>query len=610
MEGPFEQDTTWANFFQSGESSNISYYMQFTRNFSDQTSLDFDELETELDNLLLSINTAYKDNKTEIALELTQRLIINGTDDGILLLRGKIQIAKAYVSRAVTKSIELKTMSYVAFFTYIQGILLAASGEYARAKDSFNTSIKTQEELEKPIQSLPPFTVLANDYLLQDNYSVAKFYFELQLQEGVFANKPKAATVLERLSIIARREGDDFTAKNYLIAILDIYQELNNKNGLAQIFSQLGEIDLNHGNYMQANDFFNKSLQIREGLEQVPAQAYLLQKLGESTFKMGNFQTSKTYYEKCLEFHISLKNTSLNGLIYSQLGAIYFRQGQFTNAENQFQQAITFYNEQNNVYELANTLHTLGELYTYLNKLPEAKEVLLESLVIQQDLRNTSIRLHTLDLLAKVSKQSRDYEAASMYLSESERIIRSFGDTVKLADVLYDLGDIYNMQGKYNQAHKVLLESLEIKELFNDTEGINRTTSLLEIVHNFEYSYESFIRGEIIQAYAKHLTEAQLIEAQRAELFYQNAITALQNGNGNQARTLLFDSLAICQDEQLGIMSASGVTAIKYQLGILAIQSDSTNVAQASLEEALVLSIELGLPLAEDIQILIDTLKS
>ena len=177
---------------------------------------------------------------------------------------------------------------------------------------------------------------------------------------------------------------------------LKLYQEIDNRAGIADSLIGLGEVSRKLGNYEEAIDYHQRSLAIAEEIGDRAGIANSLIGLGNVSWNLGNYEEARDYYQRSLAIFEEMGDRARMATSLGTLGSV---------AENlgYYEEAIVFYRESVSVYEqiredirglspeeqksylstVEDTYRNLADLLMSQGRTLEAQEV-LELLKIQE----------------------------------------------------------------------------------------------------------------------------------------------------------------------------------------------------------------------------------
>ncbi len=226
---------------------------------------------------------------------------------------------------------------------------------------------------------------------------------------------PLLGKTYHQLAKIYRFQGNYELSFDYHYKALQIREELNDENGVAESYYQIGSIHFRQGNFHKSIEYFNKSLELAEKLEYEKYIIYNYGAIGGSYSRLGQVELSKEFNLKA--FNLSMATTQKNGLSFFafNLGDNYQALGNLEEALKYFEQAHTLNIEANNRWGQINTNKAIGEIYIDKNNKEKGLNHLNKSLEIAQDLGARSKLPDVYISLARNHQYIGNYKESNFY---------------------------------------------------------------------------------------------------------------------------------------------------------------------------------------------------
>jgi len=242
--------------------------------------------------------------------------------------------AQLYYNYAESKDL-MKQMSSA---LNIQGTALNFQGDYTRALDYYDRSLKISENLADYQAIGATLNNIGNIYKNQGNYTKAIdcFFQSLRLSEEVPDIKGVASS-LGNIANLYMMQSDYDKAIDYFSRCLNIMEELGNRQGIAGTLSNLGVIYADQGYYNEALDNHKRSLLIREELGDRRGISESQTNIGDIHLQNGNYTEAIIFHTNSLVMREELRDRK--GVANSL-----FNLGKVHAAQNDYAKAIDFGN--------------------------------------------------------------------------------------------------------------------------------------------------------------------------------------------------------------------------------------------------------------------------
>ncbi|MCK4504556.1 MAG: tetratricopeptide repeat protein, partial [Candidatus Aegiribacteria sp.] len=231
----------------------------------------------------------------------------------------------------------------------------------------------------------------------------------------------------------------------------------------AKSFSTLGSIKHQDGNYAEAMSYSRKSMEIYEELDDKIGIASVLS-------VMARVYRSQGMIDKALEyFHESLKRTQECGASKDELALCYFNIGACYSGLYRLDLAQSFYDSARSIWEesgdrkkLASLYNNMGSVYGRKKKLDKAREYFQKALEIRKELEDKKGTAINLSNLGELHEQLGDNESALDCFIKSLELDEEIGNRRGIAYTCGCIGGIYTVMGRLDEAEELISRGLSI----------------------------------------------------------------------------------------------------------------------------------------------------
>jgi CHAT domain-containing protein/uncharacterized protein HemY len=373
---------------------------------------------------------------------------------------------------------------------------------------------------------------------------------------------------------------------------LNIYREIEDREGEAASLGNSGIESFNLGNPEQAIDFYQQSLAICREIEDRLKEAYALNNIGNVYNGLADYEKAIDFYQQSLATFLEIENRLEEAKVLGNIGNVY-------NSLDDYEQAIAFYRESlvlarefESPQAEATALGGLGNVYNSQGKYEQAIDFHQQSLAIARKIDSPQAEASSLTNLGNVYNSQGKYEQAIDFYQQSLAIKREIGDRQGEANSLANLGSVYDSQGKYEQAIDFYQQSLTIAREIESPHLEATSLGNLGSVYNSQGKY-----AQAIDFNQQSLTIAREIESPQTE---SNALTNLGNvysNLGNDEKSIDFhqQSLAIARKIESPHLEATSLG----NLGNVYSGMEEYEKAIAFHQQSLVIFREIGEPQEE-----------
>jgi predicted ATPase/DNA-binding SARP family transcriptional activator/Tfp pilus assembly protein PilF len=256
----------------------------------------------------------------------------------------------------------------------------------------------------------------------------------LQAESADVGRTQKRAQVQIGAGVLAHCQGDYSAARTLYKQSYEIFQEIQDRRGVARTLMNLGSLAKEQSEYSAARELYEESLAAWREIGDEQGAAATFGNLGIVAQHQGDYSTAREMYERCLE-------------IRRRIG---------------------------NGHPLATTLNNLGTLAYDEGDYSMARGLYRESLEIRREIGDRMGVATTLLNLGMAAARQGDHIGARAQFTECLEICREIGDRSGVEAALINLGNIAVAQEEYGVAHGLYEESLRICQEIKDQQGTAR----------------------------------------------------------------------------------------------------------------------------------------
>lgn len=341
---------------------------------------------------------------------------------------GNIRTAWRYaIEQGEARALE-KSLPCLCDYYIMRGFLQEGEEVFERTAQKLE-SLASQEKPDLEILLGKVYTRLGSFYSRLALYQKARDTFNKSLDIWKKTTDKENYTYLKEIGVLYQSQAllEDRMAE-YDKAVhlsqkgLEIYQQIDYRQGIAEILNELGVIEYMKGNYAMSSEHLHQSLDIFKGLQQPWGMAQVLINLGNTCWELGHLDK----------------------------------------ARQQYQESLAVCRELGDQVGMAVLLNNLGDVAREMGEYEEAKELLQESLRICEDMGDNYGTTIALNNLVDVAIRQDEYMKAQRLIEKSLKISEKIGNRMSLGYSLFALGSIALGQGQLEKAHQYFLDTLEI----------------------------------------------------------------------------------------------------------------------------------------------------
>lgn len=245
---------------------------------------------------------------------------------------------------------------------------------------------------------------------------------------------PARARLLARAAELAYRQSDYAATVALAGESLEIYREVEDKQGMASMLIKLGNAATEAGDFGHASDCLEEALALWRELNDKHGIARALISLGWTALRPGDYQLAKTRLEEALEISRELGDTKSIGFELSGLGEVELRRGDYGRATQLLEESLELRRQLGNKWGIGVSLGTLGWVALRQGDWDRARACLGESLEVRQEIGDKGGCAWCIERLAEVLVSQEKLESAVHLLSAAAAIRISIGSMIDPAD--------------------------------------------------------------------------------------------------------------------------------------------------------------------------------
>ena len=270
-------------------------------------------------------------------------------------------------------------------------------------------------------------------YYEDGNYEEAEKYFreELKYVNEFEDSLSKKAQVLNDIAICLGEFESSESAIEVYLQVMDIYEAIDDQDGVAIVHNNIGSIYSDAGAYPQALNHFQKGLKIREALGLTKKIPYCYDYISTVYDRMGEVEKSIYYSKKALRMLEEQENWSWAGIAANNMAATYNKMDDSKIDSTIFfaNLSLDYFKKIENKRLKTYPLNQLIEAYTRKNDYQKAIEIGMQGWAIVQELGLTDMEELYFRELGEAHEALGNYKEAfhwyRQYLTVMDTIIKN-----------------------------------------------------------------------------------------------------------------------------------------------------------------------------------------
>jgi len=290
------------------------------------------------------------------------------------------------------------------------------------------------------------------------------------------------AEVYSSKGVILRIYGDLNRAEKMHRKSLEVFEKLDNKQGLAGQYGNLGNVLKIRGDIDGAEEMYRKSIEIFEKLDNKQGLAGQYGNLGIVLKTRGDLDGAEEMYRKSLVINKELRRKEGVAIQYGNLGSVLKIRGNLDEAEKMYKKSLKINEQLGRKEGLAIHYGNLGLVLKIRGDLDGAEEMYKKSLEINEQLGRKEGIAFQYRNLGNILKAQDDLDGAEKMHIKSLELNEQLGSKQGLAGQYGNLGNVMKEQGDLDGAKEMYMKCLEIAKKQGFAEIIRKVSESLELL--------------------------------------------------------------------------------------------------------------------------------
>ncbi len=256
--------------------------------------------------------------------------------------------------------------------------------------------------------------------------------------------------------------GNYTKALNVFLQSLRIYEDRNDKKGMASVLNEIGTFNKKQGDAELALKNFQKAYSLSAEVQDSVLMANVMNNLGVVYELRNEDDKAMDYYLRSAR--IKEKLHDLYGLCYNydNIGISLSKRGRYKEANEYFVKVISIRRELGDKTGLAVSINNLGEMYMATGDLLRGRQKLFEALAISFEINYADLRRHIYSMISETYQKENDYKKAYEFYVKSTNLKDTIFSEAQSKQIL-DLQSRYETEKKENEI-RLLKQENDLKD--------------------------------------------------------------------------------------------------------------------------------------------------
>lgn len=347
-------------------------------------------------------------------------------------------------------------------------IFLLFSNIFIYGQDSVNeyiNKIKNTHLLENKSEL---YYKIGNIYQ-KNNYDSAFYYYDLAIKNTKDVQKIKnIAYNINILGIYYATKLNSFDkAMNCFFKSLKVYEQLDDKEGMANCYSNFGAILYEQKEYDKAIGYFFKSLQLNKIIDNKQGTLSSLLNIGQCYSLQKKHDYAHKFFLMSLKIAKEIKHVDIIALLYNNMGFNIFNQAKtindianskYSKAKEYFTKSLNIYKENNFMRAQADVLNGLAQVYYHQDSLKAAIKFADSSLLIAKKIQALQIQLENYENLSNIYEKFNNTSKALYY----HKLYKQINDSIFNAEKSNQINNLHIRYETEKKENEILNQNIKI----------------------------------------------------------------------------------------------------------------------------------------------------
>ena len=283
--------------------------------------------------------------------------------------------------------------------------------EYPNIQSALNHSL----EINSNVEGHRLAGAMTKYWDFRGHLSEASNWLDKLLQKTDGISQLQIANSKRIAGIFATQQGKNISAAKFIEESLDIYRNLEDKNGLSNSLNTLGLIESDLGNYKRARALQEENLMIKRELKQELGISSALNSIGLVVLAEGDLENAEKYFKESFEIAEEIGNDEYIGIGLNNLGQVYAMRGDYEKSKIYFDEGLKTDREAGNKNGMCISLINIGVLALQNADYKTAQGYLEEAFMLSREIGNNIGHLYSLVSLGQLSFKKEEMVMAKKY---------------------------------------------------------------------------------------------------------------------------------------------------------------------------------------------------
>jgi len=269
----------------------------------------------------------------------------------------------------------------------------------------------------------------------------------------------------------------------------------NHKQTIGICLKQMGEICFSQGHFAQALEYHQQANKLFNQLNEKNLLADNFNDLGTIYYQNMDKKTSRKQFDQAMRLYQGLNNRVGLGETYGNIGHLYEKQQRYDSAFYYQRKALAAYSTADHKAGMGKIYENLGSIFEDLAQYDSARVYFNRSLVLYKAVNNQVSSIEVINNIGDILRKTGDYSGGLIYSRKALQMSIQTKNEYQQASAYRDIAKSMNLLGKNDSAyHYMELSRKYLLNIYSDQN--NRQMSFLQIIYDTDKKNDEIARLE------------------------------------------------------------------------------------------------------------------
>ncbi len=312
-------------------------------------------------------------------------------------------------------------------------------------------NIRTLEELEDAVRVAKGFS---------DTEALLQCALEL---DALGTTQARASSANAR-GIAELFIGNNAGALEFFHAALGLFEELDDRGGVARVTGNIGSANLGTGDHKAALENYHRSLEVHTALGNLNGVAVMSMGIGNVHKETGDFAAALEFYHRALQLYEECDDRIGVAVVSRGVANVHIATGNYPVALEYFHRALNLHEELGDRLGVARVTSSIGLVHNLTGQYATALEHYHRALAVHEELGTLHDVAHVCSNIGSVHGNTGNHSAALEFFRRALPLLEEMGNQSGVAGVTSNITSALAHSGSFAEA-EALLQKLDAMDI-------------------------------------------------------------------------------------------------------------------------------------------------